>query len=123
MARSVKRRQRPTDQTHGTLDRTDGRPGSRGTAVVWPRRASVYGGAVPAQLRSGPVRPRSPYAVSKLAAEHYCRVFTELYGLETVALRYFNVYGPRQSPNSAYAAAVPLFRQCAPGWTGSHCVR
>ncbi|MCA1691973.1 MAG: NAD-dependent epimerase/dehydratase family protein, partial [Actinobacteria bacterium] len=50
-----------------------------------------------------------PYAVTKLAAEHYCRVFTELYGLETVALRYFNVYGPRQRPDSAYAAVIPLF--------------
>jgi UDP-glucose 4-epimerase len=47
--------------------------------------------------------------VSKLAAEEYCRVFTELYGLETVALRYFNVYGPRQSPASTYAAVIPLF--------------
>ena len=53
--------------------------------------------------------PRSPYAVSKLAGEHYCRVFHELFGLETVSLRYFNVYGPRQRPNSAYAAVIPLF--------------
>jgi len=47
--------------------------------------------------------------VSKLAGEHYCRVFAELYGLETVSLRYFNVYGPRQRPDSAYAAVIPLF--------------
>jgi nucleoside-diphosphate-sugar epimerase len=47
--------------------------------------------------------------VSKLAAEHYCRVFHELYGLETVALRYFNVYGPRQRPDATYAAVIPLF--------------
>ena len=53
--------------------------------------------------------PRSPYAVSKLAAEEYCRVFAELYGLETVALRYFNVYGPRQRPDATYAAVIPLF--------------
>jgi UDP-glucose 4-epimerase len=53
--------------------------------------------------------PRSPYAVSKMAGEQYCRVFTELYGLETVALRYFNVYGPRQRPDSTYAAVIPLF--------------
>ena len=53
--------------------------------------------------------PKSPYAVSKLAAEHYCRVFYELYGLETVALRYFNVYGPRQRPDATYAAVIPLF--------------
>ena len=54
-------------------------------------------------------QPRSPYAVSKLAAEEYCRVFAELYGLETVALRYFNVYGPRQRPDATYAAVIPLF--------------
>jgi UDP-glucose 4-epimerase len=47
--------------------------------------------------------------VSKLAAEQYCRVFSELYGLETVVLRYFNVFGPRQRPDSAYAAVIPLF--------------
>jgi nucleoside-diphosphate-sugar epimerase len=57
--------------------------------------------------------PVSPYAVSKLAGENYCRVFTKLYGLETVSLRYFNVYGPRQSPESKYAAVVPLFMQAA----------
>jgi UDP-glucose 4-epimerase len=53
--------------------------------------------------------PRSPYAVTKLAAESYCRVFSELFGLETVALRYFNVYGPRQRPDSMYAAVIPIF--------------
>jgi len=53
--------------------------------------------------------PMSPYAVSKLAGEHYARVFQELYGLDTVSLRYFNVFGPRQDPASAYAAAVPIF--------------
>jgi nucleoside-diphosphate-sugar epimerase len=55
------------------------------------------------------VNPRSPYAVSKLTSEHYARVFTELYGLETVSLRFFNVYGPRQRPDSRYAAVIPLF--------------
>ena len=54
-------------------------------------------------------RPKSPYAVSKLAGEHYCQTFTELYGLETVSLRYFNVFGPRQDPTSQYAAVIPLF--------------
>jgi UDP-glucose 4-epimerase len=54
-------------------------------------------------------RPKSPYAVSKLAGEHYCRTFSEVYGLETVALRYFNVFGPRQDPASDYAAVIPLF--------------
>lgn len=53
--------------------------------------------------------PESPYAVSKLAAEYYCRVFSRVYGLETVSLRYFNVFGPRQDPNSVYAAVIPRF--------------
>jgi len=54
-------------------------------------------------------KPLSPYAVSKLAGEKYCQVFTNLYGLETVVLRYFNVFGPRQDPNSQYAAVIPKF--------------
>ena len=53
--------------------------------------------------------PQSPYAVTKLTGEHLCRVFTRAYGLPTVALRYFNVYGPRQDPASTYAAVVPRF--------------
>jgi UDP-glucose 4-epimerase len=53
--------------------------------------------------------PLSPYAVSKLTGEHYCRVFYQVYGLETVALRYFNVFGPRQDPTSQYAAVIPKF--------------
>jgi len=53
--------------------------------------------------------PLSPYALGKLAGEHYCHMFTNLYGLETVCLRYFNVFGPRQDPSSEYAAVVPKF--------------
>ena len=53
--------------------------------------------------------PISPYAVSKLAGEYYCKVFYKAYELETVCLRYFNVYGPRQDPNSQYAAVIPKF--------------
>ena len=68
-----------------------------GNTKVFPNRESV----MPA--------PVSPYAASKLAAEHYCKVFTELYGLETISLRYFNVFGPRQDPNSQYAAVIPRF--------------
>jgi len=54
-------------------------------------------------------QPVSPYAVTKLAQEHYCRVFWRVYGLPTVVLRYFNVYGPRQDPHSDYAAVIPRF--------------
>jgi len=54
-------------------------------------------------------RPGSPYAASKIIGEYYCRNFSELYGLETVALRYFNVYGPRQNPRSRYANVIPIF--------------
>ncbi len=53
--------------------------------------------------------PKSPYAVAKLAGEYYCKVFSDIYGLETVSLRYFNVYGPRQDPSSGYAAVIPNF--------------
>ena len=78
--------------------------------VVYASSSSVYG--------NGPVLPKSeqqipspisPYAVSKLTGEYYCKVFTELYGVETVSLRYFNVYGPRQDPNSQYAAVIHRF--------------
>jgi nucleoside-diphosphate-sugar epimerase len=55
------------------------------------------------------VEPESPYALQKVAAEGYCTLFTKLYGFETVALRYFNVYGPRQNPQSEYAAVLPRF--------------
>ncbi len=78
--------------------------------VVSASSSSVYGGAhqLPTP-EDAPLAPRSPYAVTKLAGEHYCRVFWELFGLETVSLRYFNVYGPRQRPDSRYAAVIPLF--------------
>ena len=78
--------------------------------VIIASSSSVYGGAGDGACREGdPARPRSPYAVSKLASEHYTRVFAELYGLETVILRYFNVYGPGQRPDAPYAAVIPLF--------------
>ncbi len=77
---------------------------------VYASSSSVYGDSptLPKVETMTPA-PLSPYAVSKLAGEHYCRVFYGLYGLETVALRYFNVFGPRQDPTSQYAAVVPNF--------------
>jgi nucleoside-diphosphate-sugar epimerase len=78
--------------------------------VVCASSSSVYGDTptLPKTEEMKPA-PLSPYAVSKLAGEHYCRVFYQVYGLETVALRYFNVFGPRQDPTSQYAAVVPKF--------------
>lgn len=96
--------------THGTLGvlHTAHRLGVR--RVVQASSSSVYGGAdVRPTPESTPLVPRSPYAVTKMVGESYARVFAELYGLETVALRYFNVYGPRQRPDSQYAAVIPLF--------------
>jgi UDP-glucose 4-epimerase len=99
-----------TANTHGTLTVLKASVDAGVMRVVYASSSSVYGGAAQRPTpESAPLWPRSPYAVSKVAGEHYCRVFTELYGLETVALRYFNVYGPRQRPESAYAAVVPLF--------------
>jgi UDP-glucose 4-epimerase len=78
--------------------------------VVFASSSSIYGAdpALPAREDAAP-RPISPYATAKLACEGYCRSFTEVYGLETVALRYFNVFGPRQDPRSEYAAVIPRF--------------
>lgn len=78
--------------------------------VVYASSSSVYGKSPTLPKREQDVpAPISPYAASKVAGEYYGKVFTELYGLETVGLRYFNVYGPRQDPNSQYAAVIPRF--------------
>ena len=78
--------------------------------VVYASSSSVYGNGNPLPLNEDqPPHPLSPYAASKLAGEHYCRIFTGLYGLQTVSLRYFNVFGPRQDPTSLYAAVIPRF--------------
>ncbi|HWA54260.1 MAG TPA: SDR family oxidoreductase [Solirubrobacterales bacterium] len=78
--------------------------------VVFASSSSIYGAdlTLPKQEDRAPM-PISPYAVAKLASEGYCRSFSEVYGLETVALRYFNVFGPRQDPLSQYAAVIPRF--------------
>jgi nucleoside-diphosphate-sugar epimerase len=77
---------------------------------VFSSSSSVYGDTPTLPKRENMMpAPLSPYAVQKLAGEHYCRIFFQLYGLKTYTLRYFNVYGPRQNPKSQYAAVIPLF--------------
>lgn len=78
--------------------------------VVYAASSSAYGN-VDAEFKSEDMRPRplSPYAVAKLAGEYYCQAFSNVYDIETVAVRYFNVFGPRQDPLSAYAAVIPKF--------------
>jgi UDP-glucose 4-epimerase len=95
---------------HGTLSVLEGARAAGVGRVVLASSSSVYGGAtiVPTP-ESAPLVPRSPYAVTKLAGETYARVYWELHNLETVSLRYFNVFGPRQRPDSEYAAVVPRF--------------
>jgi nucleoside-diphosphate-sugar epimerase len=79
--------------------------------VVYASSSSVYGDqhVDKAKVETMIPSPISPYGVAKLAAEYYCQVFFQVYGLETVSLRYFNVFGPRQDPQSDYAAVIPKF--------------
>ena len=77
---------------------------------VYAGSSSAYGDTptLP-KVESMPALPRSPYAVAKLAGEHYCKAFSLVYDFETVVLRYFNIFGPRQDPTSQYSAVIPLF--------------
>ena len=78
--------------------------------VVYAASSSAYGDHdAPVKSETLEPRPKSPYAVQKLTGEYYCSVYADLFGLRTVALRYFNVFGPRQNPKSQYAAVVPAF--------------
>ncbi|MHC4491773.1 MAG: SDR family oxidoreductase [Planctomycetota bacterium] len=78
--------------------------------LVFAASSSAYGDTIELpKVETMPPSPRSPYALQKYAGEVYCRLYHELYGLETVALRYFNIFGPRQDPASEYAAVVPRF--------------
>lgn len=81
--------------------------------VVYAASSSAYGDqpTLPKSEQMSP-DPLSPYAVAKLVGEYYCRVFTRVYGLETVSLRYFNVFGPRQDPGSQYSGVVSRFVSC-----------
>jgi UDP-glucose 4-epimerase len=95
---------------NGTLNVLQAARDCRVGRVIFASSSSVYGNTevLPKQEGMTPT-PLSPYAVSKLAGEHYCQVYFRLYGLETVALRYFNIFGPRQDPGSQYSAVIPRF--------------
>ena len=82
--------------------------------VVYAASSSAYGDTeVLPKVESMPPSPKSPYALQKLVGEYYCGVFAGVWGLPTVALRYFNVYGPRQDPSSPYSGVLSIFLRCA----------
>jgi len=82
--------------------------------VVYAASSSVYGDTPTSPKHEDMCpHPKSPYAVSKLTGAQYCQVYSEVFGLETVSLCYFNVFGPRQNPASQYAAVIPIFIRCA----------
>jgi UDP-glucose 4-epimerase len=100
--------------THGTVKVLDAARRAGVRRVVFAASSAVYGDGPELPKREGlPPSPLSPYAVAKLTAEYYLRVFSSLYGLETVGLRYFNIFGPNQLPSGPYAAAIPKFLSAA----------
>ncbi len=94
----------------GTINVLDAARLAEVKRVVYAASSSAYG-EIPGEYKREDMAPQplSPYAAAKLAGEFYCQSFYHVYGLETVALRYFNVFGPRQDPTSQYAAVIPLF--------------
>jgi UDP-glucose 4-epimerase len=81
--------------------------------VVYAASSSAYGDTdVLPKVEDMTPRPKSPYALQKLMGEYYCNIFSSVYALETVALRYFNVYGPRQDPTSPYSGILSIFMTC-----------
>lgn len=94
----------------GTLNLLEACKASKVKRFIFSSSSSVYGGRAPLPVKENCLLcPISPYGVSKLTGEYYSRIFYELYGLETISLRYFNVFGPRQNPSSQYAAVIPKF--------------
>ncbi len=95
---------------NGTLNILDASVLNGVRRVVYASSSSVYGDNPELPKHEGMLpNPLSPYAVSKLAGEKYCSVFSQIYGIETVSLRYFNVFGPNQDPSSQYSAVIPKF--------------
>lgn len=94
----------------GTLNVLEASRQANVKKVVSSSSSSVYGDSETLPKNEGmELRPLSPYAVTKLTGEHYCRVYWKLYQLPTVSLRYFNIFGPNQNPDSEYAAVIPKF--------------
>jgi UDP-glucose 4-epimerase len=95
---------------HGTVGLLEAARANGVERVIFAASAAAYGDdpELPKRETMRPA-PLSPYAVSKVAGEHYLRIYAELYGMKTMSLRYFNVFGPRQDPASDYAAAIPKF--------------
>jgi UDP-glucose 4-epimerase len=94
----------------GTVTLLDAARKANVRRVVYAGSSSAYGDQPTSSKRETDLpNPLSPYAAAKLAAENYCQAFTSTYGLETVTIRYFNVFGPRQDPTSEYSAVIPLF--------------
>lgn len=94
----------------GTLAILDAARRATVRRVIYAGSSSAYGNQPFSSKRESDLPiPLSPYAAAKLAGEYYCRAFTQTYGLETVVIRYFNVFGPRQDPASEYSAVIPLF--------------
>ena len=98
----------------GTLHMLTAARDAKARRFVFSSSAAIYGNAETLPTNENqPYHPQSPYATHKACGEFYCKNYHELYGLETVILRYFNVFGPRQTLNSGYAAVIPLFIQAA----------
>jgi len=98
---------------NGTLNVLIAAKDAKVKKVIYASSSSVYGDTptLP-KLESMIPNPLSPYAITKLTGEYYCQVFSNMFHLPTVTLRYFNVYGPRQDPSSEYAAVIPKFITC-----------
>ncbi|HWA99534.1 MAG TPA: SDR family NAD(P)-dependent oxidoreductase, partial [Pirellulales bacterium] len=106
--------ERPLDTHHncvtGTLQLLDAARRANVRRVVYAASSSAYGDQPTSSKRETDLpAPISPYGAAKLAGEYYCRAFAASMGIEAVCLRYFNVFGPRQDPNSPYSAVIPLF--------------
>jgi len=99
-----------SSNVEGTLNLLEASLKNKVKKFIYASSSSVYGDSkkLP-KVESMPPDPKSIYAVTKLTAEYYCRLFHSLYGFKTVSLRYFNVFGKRQSPDSIYSAVIPIF--------------